>query len=95
MPDAMKVDYGTIQRAAQDCEDTTKELQAKFDQLKQDLAPLVNSWQGDARDNYRAAQTQWDQQFDDLKQVLAKIAIALPQVADGYQATDKGVQDLF
>lgn len=95
MPEGMKVDFATIHRAAQDCEDTTKQLQTQFDNLKNDLNPLKNTWTGDARTSYEAAQTQWDQKFDDLKQVLAKIAIALPQVADGYQSTDKGVQDLF
>ncbi|MEC3980223.1 WXG100 family type VII secretion target [Amycolatopsis sp. H20-H5] len=95
MPEGMKVDYATIHRAAQDCEDTTKQLQGQFDQLKQDLNPLTHDWTGDAKTQYLHAQTQWDQKFEDLKQVLAKIAIALPQVADGYQSTDKGVQDLF
>lgn len=95
MPEGMKVDYAIIRRAADDCEDTTKQLQTQFDQLKSDLNPLTHDWDGDAKTQYLAAQKIWDDKFDDLKQILAKIAIALPQVADGYQSTDKGVQDLF
>ncbi|SDY64859.1 WXG100 family type VII secretion target [Amycolatopsis xylanica] len=95
MPDGIVVDYATIHAAADDCQKTGGELQAQFDQLKQDLAPLINSWEGAAREAYGAAQKAWDDSFEDLKQVLAQIAAVLPQLADGYQGTESGVEQLF
>ncbi len=96
MPDgSIVVDYATIHRAAEDCTNTTKALEHAFNQLKDDLKPLVNSWDGSAKIQYDHAQTQWDQKFDDLRQLLAQIASALPQIADGYQSTDNKVQGLF
>jgi WXG100 family type VII secretion target len=95
MPDGIVVDYATIHGAADDCTATGGELQAQFDQLKQDLSPLTHEWEGEARTAYDAAQRVWDQKFEDLKQVLAQIAAVLPQIADGYQGTESGVTNLF
>jgi len=91
----IKVDYATIERASEDCRRTEGELAALFDQLKQDLAPLINSWSGNAKLMYEQHQGEWDKAFEDLKVVLNQIAIALPEIRDGYQATDKGVEGLF
>ncbi|WP_410630037.1 WXG100 family type VII secretion target [Amycolatopsis sp. cmx-4-83] len=97
MPDGagIVVNYQTIHAAAEDCSTTGNELQQAFDRLKDDLKPLVTTWTGSAKDQYDQAQRNWDQKFEDLKQVLAQIAAALPQIADGYQSTDKAVEGLF
>jgi len=91
----MKVDYATIHAAADDCKNTGGELESLFGQLKSDLAPLVNTWDGDAKVAYMAAQQEWDNKFEELKQLLAQVAGVLPQLADGYQATEQGVTGLF
>ena len=95
MPEGIKVSYATINAAAEDCKSTGTELQQAFDPLKDDLKPLITTWSGAAKDQYDQAQRNWDQRFEDLKQVLAQIAAALPQISDGYQATDKAVEGLF
>ncbi|WP_326568128.1 WXG100 family type VII secretion target [Amycolatopsis rhabdoformis] len=89
------VDPATIHRAADDCNATTKDLKSSFDRLKDDLHKLTDTWSGDAKDNYMKAQQDWDDKFADLTQLLAQIAIALPEIADGYTKTDKDVQNLF
>ncbi|RSM71167.1 WXG100 family type VII secretion target [Amycolatopsis sp. WAC 01375] len=91
----MKVDYATIHAAADDCKNTGGELEGLFGQLKSDLAPLVNTWDGDAKVAYMAAQQEWDNKFEELKQLLAQVAGVLPQLADGYQSTEQGVTGLF
>ncbi|MEV4596553.1 WXG100 family type VII secretion target [Amycolatopsis sp. CA-161197] len=89
------VDPATIHRAADDCNATTKDLKSSFDRLKEDLSKLTNTWTGAAKDNYMKAQADWDNSFNDLTQLLAQIAIALPEIADGYTKTDKDVENLF
>jgi WXG100 family type VII secretion target len=64
-------------------------------ELKNDLNPLMITWHGDAKDQYEEAQRKWNDRFTALKQVLAQIAAALPQIADGYQSTDNSVKALF
>jgi early secretory antigenic target protein ESAT-6 len=95
MPSGIKVDYATIHAAAEDCNSTVKQLEQQFQTLKDDLNPLTHEWQGNAKESYMSAQAQWDQKFEDLKQVLSQIAIILPQIADGYQGTESGVTQLF
>ncbi|MFF0148349.1 WXG100 family type VII secretion target [Amycolatopsis sulphurea] len=96
MPDGrIVVDPATIHRASEDCTATTNQLANLFENLKKDLDPLVKDWTGEAKDQYMIAQGQWDSKFEDLKQLLAQIAAVLPQIADGYQATDRNVQNLF
>ncbi|MEU4668996.1 WXG100 family type VII secretion target [Amycolatopsis sp. NPDC023774] len=89
------VDPATIYQAAEDCATAGTQLGAQFDQLKSDLNPLINSWSGEAQRQYMDAQAQWDQSFDDLKALLAQLTKALPEIADGYQRTDKDVTNLF
>jgi WXG100 family type VII secretion target len=89
------VNYATIHAAAEDCNATGGELQHAFDRLKDDLKPLITTWTGSAKDQYDQAQRNWDQKFEDLKQVLAQIGAALPEIANGYQSTDKAVEGLF
>ncbi|MEV6645182.1 WXG100 family type VII secretion target [Amycolatopsis sp. NPDC051758] len=97
MPDGagIVVNYATIRAAADDCTQTGGELQQAFDRLQDDLKPLVTTWTGSAKEQYDAAQRKWNEKFEDLKQVLAQIAAALPQIADGYQSTDSAVEGLF
>ena len=95
MPDGIKVDYATIHTAADDCNKTGSELDQLFDELKSRLAPLVDTWSGEAMESWNQVQQEWNNSLDELKQVLAQIATALPQIADGYQSTDKGIQGMF
>lgn len=92
---SMKVDYQTIHQAADDCNSTGSELEARFEQLKSDLAPLTESWSGNAMDAWHAKQQQWNQALEEMKQLLAQIATALPQIADGYQETDTAIKGMF
>ncbi|MDI5979463.1 WXG100 family type VII secretion target [Amycolatopsis magusensis] len=89
------VNYETINKAAEDCTATGGELEARFEELKSQLAPLVDSWTGDAMEAWNQRQDEWNRSLDEMKSLLARIATALPQIADGYQATDKGVGNMF
>ncbi|OLT41311.1 type VII secretion protein [Saccharomonospora sp. CUA-673] len=91
----IKVDYATIHTAAEDCKATGGELENLFEQLQSQLAPLVESWEGDAMMAWNEVQNNWNTSLEELKQVLAQIATALPQIADGYQGTEKGIQSMF
>jgi WXG100 family type VII secretion target len=89
------VDYGVIQTAADDCKSAGSELQATFDTLQGQLKPLIDTWSGGAQENYHAMQKNWNDQHDEMNQILAQIAAVLPQIAEGYQSTESGVSNLF
>lgn len=89
------VQYAVIQQAAEDCKRTGKQLDTAFDQLKQQMQPLTESWTGEAREMWDDMQHKWDQSLADLNSFLNRVAIALPQIADGYQQTDKKIGGFF
>ncbi|NIH82648.1 WXG100 family type VII secretion target [Amycolatopsis viridis] len=95
MSGPIKVDYATIHQAAEDCNKTGGELENLFEKLKSDIKPLTDTWWGEATDAYLRCQHDWNVALEDLKGLLARIATALPQIADGYQDTDKGVTRMF
>ncbi|AXB46857.1 WXG100 family type VII secretion target [Amycolatopsis albispora] len=89
------VNYETIRTAAEDCTKTGGELEQRFEDLKQQLAPLVDTWTGEAMEAWNQRQDEWNRSLEEMKSLLARIATALPQIADGYQDTDKGVGNMF
>jgi len=89
------VQYAVIQAAAEDCKSTGKQLDDLFDQLVQRMQPLTESWSGQAREMWDEKQRQWDQNLADLNSFLNRVATALPQIADGYQQTDKKIGGFF
>src|SRR5699024_114759 len=91
----IKVDYATIHTAAEDCNNTGNELEARVEQLKSDLQPLTGDWTGEAQAAWQERQQAWNSALEDLKQVLAQIGTSLPQIASGYQSTAYSVRILF
>jgi early secretory antigenic target protein ESAT-6 len=94
VPD-IKVDYNVIQTAADDCKNAGSELQATFDTLQGQLKPLIDGWDGTGQAAYYDKQKNWNNQHDEMNQILAQIAAVLPQIAEGYQNTESGVTNLF
>ncbi|MDV6013089.1 WXG100 family type VII secretion target [Haloechinothrix sp. LS1_15] len=85
MPAGMKVHYETLFSAADEVSRASTEMTQASDTLKGDLAPLVNTWEGEAYTNYQALQDQWDQAHAELNQVLAKIGITLNEIGNSYR----------
>ena len=95
MSDAIKVSYHTIEEAADGCKSAGGQIESIFDQLKSQLAPLTNSWTGGAQEAWHQRQDEWNKALQDMNALLARIATALPQIADAYRGTDHGITKLF
>ncbi|WP_158881231.1 WXG100 family type VII secretion target [Amycolatopsis anabasis] len=92
---AIKVQYEVIHQAASDCTSTLNFLKESFGDLKKQLTPLTETWTGSAKTEYENLQREWDKGFEELTQLLNQIAVALPQIADGYQQTEGDVTKLM
>ncbi|MTD59470.1 WXG100 family type VII secretion target [Amycolatopsis pithecellobii] len=92
---AIKVDPATIHEAAAHCNTAGNEMQGQFDTLVQQMHKLTASWTGDAMHQWDDRQKEWNKALEEMKALLARIAIALPEIADGYQKTDKDVMNMF
>jgi WXG100 family type VII secretion target len=82
------VTFAELANAAQTIQTTSNNLNQKLDDLKSMLRPIVESWQGQAADNYQQQQAKWDSSQSDLNQVLQAIGKAVESAHDAYSQTE-------
>lgn len=80
----IKVSFAGLSQGAADITRSANLIQSHLDQLKQDLAPLVADWTGQASEQYQAHQKDWDTAAHDLQQVLAAIGTAVQRAGEDY-----------
>lgn len=70
----IKYQFGEIDAAAADINATSVRINSLLEGLKQQLQPMVATWEGDSASAYNQAQAQWDRAAADLNSVLATIS---------------------
>ena len=84
----IKVTFAALDVARGDVVGTATRIAGRLDDLRRAVVPLAATWDGQAADEYRIRQRQWDTAAADLTRVLADIARALGDADDGYRATE-------
>ncbi|MET0132064.1 MAG: WXG100 family type VII secretion target [Kibdelosporangium sp.] len=96
MPDGnIKVSFAAIQEAAGNIKTAFGKMEGELDTLKSQIAPLREAYQGEAKEKWDAVQNEWNTAQTELNTVLNSIGIAVAQAGDDYQATEKGVGNLW
>ena len=70
-------------------------LRARLDQLAAELAPLVQSWSGDAQAAYLIQKQQWEQAADDLAVMLQTIVTGLGSTNAEFTDTQRRIVAAF
>lgn len=83
------VNFATVSQASGDVKATAGRIKSQLDDLEAMVKRVASTWEGAAQEGYQAKQRQWDQTAAHLHEVLMKIANALQNSADNYQATEK------
>ena len=81
----IKVTFGALSAAQGDVASTAARITNQLEDLKRFLAPMVATWTGAAAQDYQAKQRQWDAAAADIRDVLAKIGVALGAAHDSYR----------
>lgn len=89
------VQFGQLAAASSSIHAAVNTMESQLSQLEQDAAPLVASWEGDARAAYDQRQAKWRQAADDMKIMLSDIKRAVDESLTDYQRTEKRATDLF
>lgn len=89
------VDTAAMMQAGDDIQKAITEMYRELDELDAAAAPLVASWEGQAKEAYIVRQRQWRGAADDLTQSLESIRRALLDSADGYSSTEVSNTNLF
>lgn len=89
------VSFPAMQQASADIQKALNTLDSQLDQLERDAAPLVATWDGEAKQAYEVRQAKWRQASQDLQNMLRDIKVALDESAADYLATEKKNTGLF
>ncbi|MFF5080692.1 WXG100 family type VII secretion target [Actinoplanes sp. NPDC000266] len=89
------VNFGALQNASADIQKAISTLQSRLDQLESDAAPLVASWEGEAKEAYAQRQATWRAASADLQNILQNIKVAVDQSVDDYIHTEKTATQRF
>ncbi|WOI62145.1 WXG100 family type VII secretion target [Streptomyces fradiae] len=85
----MIVTYASLQEAASTIEQQAKRLNISLEAIQAKITSLQELWQGEAREAYKTAQTDWDRRAREIHQALNQIARAVREAAPAYQQGDK------
>ena len=84
----IKVAFGALEVARGDVVGMATRIAGRLDDLRRAVVPLAASWEGQAAQEYRARQRQWDAAAADLTRVLAEVGRALGEAEAGYRAAE-------
>ncbi len=85
----MKVDFGALAQASDDLRKTADNIDNELNQLESALKPLIASWEGSAQEAYGAAQMEWDKAAANMKEIAAKMGLAVKTAGEQYEQGEK------
>jgi len=95
MSDSLLVNFIALQEASAHIQSAIGTLESQLAQLEKDAAPLVATWDGDAKEAYLARQAAWRQASGELSLMLRGIRKALDESYADYQRTENQNAELF
>ncbi|GIJ79980.1 WXG100 family type VII secretion target [Micromonospora phaseoli] len=84
----IRYNFAGLNAAADSCGGAVKNLTGELDGLKSGIAPLLATWDGDAREAYFRRQADWESAANDLRDLLGRIERALRESAAKMQARE-------
>ena len=74
---------------------TYRSLQAALEGLESQLAPMVASWDGQAREAYFVQKAKWEQASAAMAQILAQMGQAVQDAHSNYSAAETSNTNLW
>lgn len=95
MADRIKVSFGALDTAVADLNSGVQQMGQRMQQLRSDIAPMLSTWDGAARESYGAAQQQWDSGWTELQTALGQLQQATASSNEDYSATEQAAVRSF
>lgn len=89
MAGAFTTDAATMQKAAQQVQQVSEEIQSELNSLMNNLSPVAASWKGNAASAFQQLMERWQSDATKLQQALADIAQMLDQTTKTYSSTEE------
>ncbi|MBT8225042.1 MAG: WXG100 family type VII secretion target [Dactylosporangium sp.] len=87
--------FGTIESAAGSIDSFIGYLNAELADIETKLRPLETEWTADAQQAYVACKTKWQQNAQDIVQVLGQLKTALSAAGVRMQEADDAAKRMF
>ncbi|MEV6812277.1 WXG100 family type VII secretion target [Micromonospora sp. NPDC051296] len=84
----IRYNFAGLNAAADSCSGAVRNMTGELDGLKSGIAPLLATWDGEAREAYFRRQTEWESAANDLRDLLGRIERALRESASKMQARE-------
>jgi WXG100 family type VII secretion target len=91
----VRVDFGALGGGAAGIMSTYRSLQGTLDSLEAQLAPMVSSWTGDAREAYFQQKRKWDEASAAMAAILQQMGQAVDTAHGNYQAAESSNRNLW
>jgi WXG100 family type VII secretion target len=70
-------------------------IESSTDTLEKSLEPLLETWEGGAKEAYFEAKTQWTAAQSELNDIIQQLAGAIQDVKGGFEGTEQSNTQLF
>lgn len=80
--------FDPILQASTDVNDSVGKVDTTLDDLRSYLAPIMESWQGDAQLTYHELQNRWNEAAGGLRDVLQQISRHLGTTYEQYRSVE-------
>ena len=87
--DGIKVQHGHLETGAADVMKAAKDIEARLDQLENDLNPLKANWNGHAKLAYDDAKKKWDAAMVEMTTLLQQASQGVDSSNAEYRAADQ------
>jgi 6 kDa early secretory antigenic target len=91
----LRVNFGSLAQAGVDINKAVNELDTKLSHLDSVARPLVDTWEGKAKQAYHERQLKWTNAATDLKNILREIQLAVQKSEQEYAATESNAEKRF
>lgn len=95
MSDVLVVNFAALQQASADITTALDTMRARLDELERQAAPLVSTWDGEARQAFEQRQAAWRRAAGELSMMLHSIKLAVDASAAEYLSTEQRNVRLF
>lgn len=95
MADRIKVSFGALDTAVADVQGGAQAMEQRMQQLRSDIAPMLGTWDGAARESYANAQAQWDAGWQELQAALGELGRTTAGANANYNDTERAAMQSF
>lgn len=85
----MRVGFGALDTASMDLKAGADKIEARLNELENELAHMRSDWEGNASEAYQVAKKQWDQGMQEMRAVLAQIGMGVANANGDYQSGER------